>query len=1092
MFLRRIFPAGISVLTVISLLGAAAGASATRRSRQTEFSHVTTDDGLLHSNVYAIAQDRTGFMWFGTEAGLMRYDGYGLTPFVSDPDDATAISTNGIAAILLDSAGVMWVGSWGGGLYRFDDGTELFASFTHDPSDPLSVPDDRIQVVFEDRDKTLWTGSFSGGLSRFEAGSGSFVTYRHDPANPESLSADRVWAICGAEGGALWIGTEQGLDRLDRETGTLTSFRHDPQNPKGLPAENIRALAIDGDGTVWVGTWRGLGSFDPGLEVFHPVPGDTPAAEQLRKVPVNVIFQASDGALWVGTAGNGLFSIDGATGAVEQFVHHPDRPGSLSSNDVRALYEDRSRVLWIGTRGGGIDRLDLKPPKFDRVRHDPSDASSVSNGWVSSFLEDSSGRLWVGTSAGLDRHDESNGGFVHFRPDASDPTTLPNPTVQYVYEDRSGVIWVGTWNGGLSRFDRKSQSFDTFRHDPADPESLSDNRVSTILEDSEGTLWVGTARGLNRFNRQRGSFDRLLPGSLDGSDSLGDDVIWVLFEDRQGQLWVGTEVGGLVRFDRDSSELVRYLPVSGDASSLSSRHVLALFEDAEGTLWIGTTNGLNARAPGAEKFVRLGSEVGLPAGMVYGILGDDDGHLWISTSRGLSRFDPHTGEVRNYTARDGLHGITFRSGACLKGGDGRLYFGGNNGYTVFHPSQVADNPHAPPVVLSSFRRFDEKVTLDRPLSKVETINLSHQDNFFSLGFAALDYTDPLRNRFRYILEGFDREWNKPGTRRFASYTNVSPGRYVLKVQACNSDGVWNEKGLELAIRIIPPFWRTWWFRILALASIILGVITLLKVKLAAERRRQEVLEQQVGRRTEQLRTANDRISEQNIRLENLSRTDPVTGLKNRRVLEERLLFEMAILRRGLDAGAPASTRGFAVFLFDIDRFKDVNDTYGHEVGDQVLRAVGGALESTLREVDLAVRWGGDEFVVLARGHDHYGVKSLAERLQMAITRVQVPRLDEVTLALTASGGFVAHPLAGRGLLSSEEWPLLVEAADRLMYVAKARGRARTRGIISRAGESSALDQREILKAIIDNADEDLPDGVDLVETLAVTPGTNEV
>ena len=1089
MLLRRVFPVGVSVATVMLLLGAASGDSATRRSRQTNFSHVTTDDGLVHSSVYSIAQDRTGFMWFGTEAGLMRYDGFDLTPFVSDPDNAAAISTNGVAAVLMDSAGVIWVGTWGGGLNRFDDSTESFVGFTHDPSDPRSVPDDRIQVVFEDRNKTVWTGSFSGGLSRFDAGSDSFVTYRHDPANPSSLSANRVWAICEAEGGALWIGTEQGLDRLDRESGRFTSYRHDPQNPRGLPAENIRALAIDGDGTLWIGTWRGLGTFDPGSGVFRPVPGDTPAAGRLRTVPINVIYQASDGALWVGTARNGLFSVDGTTGAVEQFVHHPDRPGSLSSNDVRALYEDRSRMLWIGTRGGGINRFDLKPPKFDRVRHDSSDVSSVSNGWVSSFLEDSSGRLWVGTSAGLDRRDDSSGGFVHFRPDASDPSTLPNPTVQYLYEDRSGVIWVGTWNGGLSRFDRKSLSFDTFRHDPGDPESLSDNRVSTILEDSEGTLWVGTARGLNRFDRRRGSFDRLLPGSFDGSDNLDDDVIWVLFEDRQRQLWVGTEVGGLIRFGRDGAESVRYLPVPGDATSLSSRHVLALFEDTEGTLWIGTSNGLNAWAPGTEKFVRLGSEVGLPAGMVYGILGDDEGRLWISTSHGLSRFDPRKGVVRNYTARDGLHDITFRSGACLKGEDGRFYFGGNNGYTVFHPSQVADNPHAPPVVLSSFRRFDEKVTLDRPLSQVEKINLSHRDNFFSLGFAALDYTDPLRNRFRYILEGFDREWNKPGTRRFASYTNVSPGNYVLKVQACNSDGVWNEKGLELAIRIVPPFWQTWWFRITAIASIILGLIAALQVKLAAQRRRQEDLERQVRRRTAQLRTANDRISEQNITLEELSRTDHVTGLKNRRVLEERLLFEMAILRRGLDAGIPASTRGFTVFLFDIDRFKDVNDTYGHDVGDQVLRAVGEALESTLREVDLAVRWGGDEFVVLVRGHDRYGLESLADRLQMAITRVQVSLLSEVTLSLTASGGFVAHPLSGRGLLSSEDWPLLVEAADRLMYLAKARGRERTCGIVSRADEPNPVDQREILKAIINNLEEGPPNGTDLVERPVVTPGT---
>ena len=381
--------------------------------------------------------------------------------------------------------------------------------------------------------------------------------------------------------------------------------------------------------------------------------------------------------------------------------------------------------------------------------------------------------------------------------------------------DRSGTLWVGTLTKGMDRFDRQHKTFTHFRHDPEDPTSLSGNGVTTIFEDSRGTIWAGAyGRGLNRLDRDTGEFVRYAHDPQD-PNSLSDDRVLTLYEDRDRVLWVGTEGGGLNRFDRRTGNFTSFRHDTEDSESLSSDTAWAIYEDAQRVLWIGTQGGglsrwdPGDRDSGRPVFHRYTQADGLASMSVYGILGDDNGNLWMSSNRGLSRFDPRTGEFRHFDTSHGLQSYEFNFGAYTHGKNGRLYFGGVNGFNTFLPRDVIDNPHIPPVVLTDFRRADEEAEPIR-ISEVEEIELTHRDYFVSFGFAALDFTAPERNRYMYRLEGFDEDWIDIGTDRRATYTNLASGRYTLQVRGSNNDGVWNESGASLGVRVHPPPWKTWW------------------------------------------------------------------------------------------------------------------------------------------------------------------------------------------------------------------------------------------------------------------------------------------
>lgn len=785
------------------------------------FTHITVEDGLSHNLVFAVMQDRRGFMWFGTQDGLNRYDGYTLTAYRHRRSAPDSLADNPIYALLEDSTGTIWVGT--------PRGLDSFAGdadhFTHYPA--IS---EQVSSLHEDRSGVLWIGTSGSGLYRFDRENGEFRQYRHDPGNASSLSSDQITAIHEDGQGTLWVGTAGGgLNALDLTTGVATHYVHSREDPGSLSYDWVTAIGEDRDGTLWVGTGSdaepgsgGLNALDRSSGRFTRYLSDPNDPHTLSHNRVTFIRESRAGVLWVGTA-DGLTVRDPEDGSFRRYRHDPSDPSTLNGTRIWAMAEDHSGVLWFGSDDGGVSKYAPAKERFVRYRPEPQEPNSLHSARVGAVLEDREGSLWIGfLGGGLDRLDTKSGRFTHFNHNPADPTSLGHDTVKALYEDRGSNLWVGT-NGGLDRLDRATGSFSHYTHDPADPASLGPGLVRAITEDADGALWVGfqAPGSLSRLDPRTGRFTHFQHDHADPRSFIDTFGVTALHQDRAGDLWVAT-YSGLLRLTSDGGFIAHYRHSPEDPSGLSHDFTWSIQEDEQGGLWLGTDGGLNYLDPTSGGFTVYGREDGLAADQVKAVLADEDGHLWLGTDGGgISRFDPKAMAVRNYDLSDGIAGKDVVVGAYHRGPSGRMYLGTYTGLTAFHPSQVNDNPHVAPVALTAFRRFDQPMEFDRPLAEVATVELTHEDNFFALEFAALDYTDPAKNRYAYRLDGFDRDWVQSGSRRYASYTGVPPGEYTFQVKGSNNDGVWNETGLSIRIVIVPPFWQKWWFRLLGI-TLLLG------------------------------------------------------------------------------------------------------------------------------------------------------------------------------------------------------------------------------------------------------------------------------
>ncbi len=1029
----------------------AALAPAFGQQRKIPFDRMTVEDGLPHSAVNAIVQDATGFIWFGTQDGLAKYDGNSFTVFRSVEDDPGSLSNNWIWTLLMDRAGQLWIGTNEGGLNLWQPKTRSFRHFVNEEMDGTSISANRVRSLMEDQSGRIWVGTESG-LNLFDPESQTFSRYLHDPSQPGSLGHNQVRAILQDAAGTIWVGTNGGgLDRLDAETGLFTHFRHDPTDDTTLSQDRVRTIFEDSSGNFWIGTYEGgLNRLDRETGKFERFRHDPLRPASLSDDRVRAIFQDASGILWVGTDG-GLNELISDRNEFAIHVSNLADPTSLSDSQVMSIHQDRGGVLWIGTQNG-INKWNAVTGSFSGFRHDPGKPeSSLGSNTVTSFSEDPSGRLWVGTYEGLDLLDRKTGQVRHFRKGENDDGNLRDDRVMSLFTDRSGTLWAGTYEGGLHRLDSATGKFTNFRNDPGDPTSLSRDAVTTIYEDSQGVLWVGTyGGGLNRFDGERTAFIRY-QNDPNNAASLGSDQVLCLLEGADGTLWIGTDSGGLNGFERATGSFTRYRNNPDNPNSLSNNTVFSLLETADGTLWIGTQGGgLNKwtkqdRDANTARFAHYDSRNGLPNEVIYGILEDDDGNLWMSTNEGLVSFDPRTERVRTYDTTHGLLSKDFSFASYWKTSTGEMIFGGNEGFNSFHPSLIRANDHVPPLVVTSFLKFNKEVETEVPLSEVRSIELSYKDYVVSFEFAALDYSAPQKNRYSYRLEGFETDWNEVGNLNRATYTNLDPGSYILRVKAANNDGVWNENGLAIPIRVVPPPWQTWWAYLLYAAAAVAGVLAIL-ANLAAKRRREteqrRSLERQVAERTKELALRNRDLQEAIDKVELASVTDSLTGLRNRRFLVNNIDSDLALvdryyeeLKRRPETHVTEEEPDTLFLIFDLDGFKEVNDTYGHAAGDRVLLQVTDLLEATCRESDTIVRWGGDEFLIIARRTRRESAEDLAERLRTSVAAHEFELGLGKTAHLSCSIGFAFYPFLRRfpGALS---WEQVNAIADRALYIAK--------------------------------------------------------
>ncbi len=867
----------ISIILTALILLHLTGVLRASQKRAIKFDHISLEQGLSQSAVNCITQDNRGFLWFGTQDGLNKYDGQNIKIYKYDQADPLSISNSNIRAICEDRDGILWIGTNGGGLNKFDPDTERAVRYRHNASNPHSLSHDNVFSLFIDSKGCLWIGTWGGGLNKFEPDKEIFTRYEHIPGNPNSLSNDKVRAIYEDSKGILWIGTYGGgLNKFNREKGTFFCYRHDPGNPKSLSDERVMVIYESRSGILWLGTdGGGMNAFDRQKGTFKRYQHDPDNPNSLSHNRVRSINEEKNGLLWIGTYGGGVSILSRGKKGRQTFTHYQADmmdPKSLNNNRVMTIFESKENLLWIGTAGGGINTFDRERKFFHCIRRSADDPNSLNNNLIRAFYEDKNGVLWIGTDGGgLNRLDRGKGIFTHYMHDPTCRNCISHNRVYSILEDSSGVLWIGTFGGGLDKFDRKKGRFFHYRHDPKNPRSLSDNRVRTICEDSKGILWVGTmSGGLNKMDRETGTFTwyKNEPGN---PYSLSHNAIFVIYEDRSGTLWIGTW-GGLDKYDGKKNRFIRFKPVKPGAavpdirSGLSNNSVFSILEDSTGVLWIGTEGGgLNRFDPARNIWRHYSVKDGLPNDVINGILEETSSkgivkNLWLSTNRGIARFNPGSETFIKYDVKDGLQSYEFVAGACYKSKKGEMFFGGINGFNHFSPDTIKTNPQVNPVVITAFRKFNEIIKFDKYIGEMKEIKLSYKDSFFSFDFVTPEFRNPDRIQYAYKLEEFDRDWVRCGTRRFVNYTNLPGGKYIFRVRSFNRDGGMSETSVK--IRITPPFWQTLWFRILFFITILFLAVSIHKIRTKYIKERSEELEVIVTERTAELTKANVQLKEE--------------------------------------------------------------------------------------------------------------------------------------------------------------------------------------------------------------------------------------
>jgi diguanylate cyclase (GGDEF)-like protein len=894
-------------------------------------------------------------------------------------------------------ANALWIGTRESGVLRLDIATGALQRFAHEAADPSSLIDDRVFSLYVDGKDRLWVGT-EGGLELLNADGKGFTHYVPSDSDLSSLSDARVRAILADDMGALWVGTAGGgLNRLDIASGRVQRFRHDAAVAASLVNDDVRALLQDSSGRLWVGTNGGLELYDP------------------------------------------------ERGTFTHYRQDPRNPSSLSDDHVTSLAQDRGGVIWVGTRMGGVHKWNPLSWQFGHVAPEPDGANGLGGGRVTGFAEDRAGSLWIATyGAGLYAMDRSTGDMKAYRHDESNPRSLPSDQVMALRHDHRDDLWIGTLDSGLVRMSRATGAFKSYPYDPKKPGGLSARGVTSILEDGDRRLWLGTyGGGLDRFDPETERFTHYRNDPNDPS-SLSGDRIATMAEASDGRLWVATMEKGLNLLDQRTGRFERFEHRAGDPSTLPSDAVHSLYVDVAGALWVGTHSGLSQLQADGKSFKTYTTRNGLPSDVIYAIANDRQGRLWLSTTNGLSAFDPRTGQAANYGVSNGLQAREFNLGAWYQSTTGELFFGGLNGFNAFVPDRIRQLAQAPQVVLTGVSV--DHHPLGGPADETQSIQLGFRDKVLGLEFAALDFTAPHRNLFSYKLEGFDPEWVALSGKRSVTYTNLNPGRYTFHLRGANSDGRWNEKALSVPVDVAAPPWATPWaftgYTMFLVGA--LGFVTRSqKRKFEREAEHARVLEYRVQERTRELSLRQVDLEKANDELARASITDSLTGLANRRFLIGYIEKEVALLHRRYnrlaDGPITADLLDLAFVMIDLDHFKTINDSAGHAAGDIVLQQLRDLLVSCSRTSDIIVRWGGDEFLLVARDLSGDGLLELAERVRSRVAQHVFEIGEGRVVRTTCSIGVACYPFF-REQLDALSWEQVISVADRALYVAKASGR----------------------------------------------------
>ena len=828
--------------------------AASQLTSSIRFTHLTSDDGLAQNTVEAILQDSQGFMWFGTGDGLSRYDGYRFITYRNDPDNPNSLGQNHIRDLFEDRDGIIWIGTEGGGVNSFNPRTETFTRYSYDPKSPDTLSGDRVFHIFQDGKNNFWfVGGGLTGLNRYNPITKTVARYVSNPNNPNSFKGGAVWDMFEDSTGNEWLAAGTVISKYDPNSDQFSYFQ--PPLKDGKKEEQLKVFERDSKGNVWVGGNNGLYQFDLQTGTYTPYP-------ELKGI--SGITKDNVGNFWVASSNTlKLFNPQTKT-IIENYQHDAYHEDSLSSARKISLYIDRAGVIWTGTDGSGIDFFDPRQALFTYYRHNPDIPSSLAAGTVNSFFIADNNHLWIGIGSVLELLDLQSTQITHYPLEASIKDF--SGSISAVYEDRSGVVWVGVSGFRLYRFDVTSGQFTAFPFKSQNKRPSPPKIFADFYEDDQNNLWIAVSQdGLYQLDSSRSNVQfyehpsgYTPPDAPPPPANAPHPPINDLYTDHAGYIWLST-LNGFSRFDPRSHTFEAYRANSNSQGADS--WIETILEDTDGILWAASRDGLIRFDPVTKTAKYYTQKDGLPTNFIVGIVQDKQGNLWLSTKKGLSKFTPSTGKFRNYDVSDGLQGNEFEEDAFIQTADGRIFFGGSNGLTVFHPDQIADSTYQPPVILTDFQLFNKTVVpgkeslLKQSIWSTSDLTLNHDQNIISFEFAALNYSASKKTHYRYQLDGFENGWNETdSTRRFVTYTNLPAGNYVLRVQATDSNGQWSHNAVSLALTMLPPWWETTWFRILVALLAAGAVLGGYQWRVRAIAQRNRYLEIEVAKKTLALQT----------------------------------------------------------------------------------------------------------------------------------------------------------------------------------------------------------------------------------------------
>ncbi len=782
--------------------------------------NVKLEKGLSQNSIHSILQDSYGYIWFGTWDGLNRFDGYNFNIYrknIEHPEEG--LSSSNITALFEDYSGFLWIGT-GEGLNCLDRKTKRIRQFKSGGSGNAIV-NDNINCIAQDRDSCIWIGT-SGGLNMYDPKRDTFYTFTSDPYDLRSLSDNEIRHIFyDRYSHCLWIATPHGLNHFDIKDQKIRHYFFRKNIPGSISNNSIYHIIRGSDDLFWIATDVGLNSFDPETEIFRQYVHDPSNYNSINDNKVRCLCEDRFGLLWVGTESGGLNLLDKEKGIFYHFMHAVNDPNTISNNSIQSIYEDRSGIIWVGTRWRGVNMIDRKLNRFNHYSA-TTDSRGLNNNLIWSIFEDSKGVIWMGTlGGGINLMQQSTGKFSFLTTSPEPGKGLASNNVSCINEDLEGNMWIGSFDRGLVKYDPDLDYYKYFRFDPSNVISISSDNINDICFDSYNNMWVATHNGLNLFNAEEESFTSF-HHHTDDLYSISDNNVASVYEDMNGYLWVCT-YGGLNLYDRTKKRFISFKSYFVSRTKMDVDVIFSLYQDKEMVYWIATQGaGLLKYDRKADSVKAYTEKDGLSNNVVYDILEDKKGNLWLSTNYGLSRFNKKTETFVNFDVNDGIQSHEFNLGAACLSSDGEMFFGGMKGFNRFYPDKIRTNPNIPPVAVTAFKIYNE--TQPRDYEDGDTIFLSYRDNFFSFEFSALDYTNPSKNQYEYMLEKVDKEWIRTNAeRRYAEYTGLAPGNYIFIVKGSNNDGIWNEEGFSLTVIIKPPWWASNYFRIpfiLLLAGII--------------------------------------------------------------------------------------------------------------------------------------------------------------------------------------------------------------------------------------------------------------------------------